>query len=233
MSELPKPVHHLHYPTTRWTSVIQAVRLEDVGRAQTALTVFCEQYRDVIYRFFLRKLGPDRADTYTQEFFLKKIQQPWLDQAGLLFKVEREPGAKFRYYLTQALTWFVFDMEKRSRDPLKDAVAEVPEVCTLDERERILQECDREIALGLIRRVTERLKLSNVYLRYFCEEISAEEGARELAISSGAFRVAVHRLVPAIREAFRDEVRAIVGSDEDVEAETRYLVKLIVNSRVT
>lgn len=233
MSDLQERAHHIRYPTTQWTSVIQAVRLEDRDKATIALKIFCEQYRDVIYRFFLRRVGADHADNYTQEFFLKKVQEPWCSQAGLLFKVEREPGAKFRYFLTSALSWFLMDMGKRARDPLKDAIAALPDLPASQEREQLVSDCDREVALGLIRRVMNRLQLSNVYLRYFCEEISAEEGAKELAMSYGAFRVAIHRLIPAIRKAFRDEVRSIVNTDGEIEEETRHLIRIIVETRNT
>lgn len=205
MSELPEPAHFLHYRTTRWTSVIESARHEEPGKAHAALTIFCEEYRDIIYRFFLRKFGPDKAENYTQEFFLKKIQQPWSKQEGLLFKVNRGDGGRFRYYLTNALTWFIRDQEKAARDPLKDAVSEVPDSSNSAESESIVQACDQEVAFGLVRRLMDRLRISNVYLKFFCEQISVEEGAKELGMSHGAFRVAVHRLVPKIRDAFKEE----------------------------
>jgi RNA polymerase sigma-70 factor (ECF subfamily) len=229
MSNAIEAAHHVQCPTTQWTAVIQALQSTDQEKAIAALNVFCEQYRDVIFKFFLRRVGPDLADTYTQEFFFKKIHRLWEERNGLLFNVERQEGAKFRYFLISALQWFALDMKKTGQDPLKDSIPELPDLADRNNQD-IARDCDREVALGLIHRVMQRLQVSGVYLRYFCSQISAEQGAGELAISPGAFRVAVHRLVPAIRDAFRDEVRALVASDADVEGEIKYLVKIIAET---
>jgi hypothetical protein len=230
MSNSFETVHHIHCPTTQWTTVIEALQSNNQKRAVVALKIFCEQYRDVIFKFFLRRVGPDLADSYTQEFFFKKIQMLWDEREGLLFNVERQEGAKFRYFLISALSWFFLDMRKKGRDPLKDSVPDLPDLASPNSEDKIARDCDREVALGLIRRVMKKLQISDVYLRYFCAQITAEKGASELAISSGAFRVAVHRLVPAIRDAFRDEVRNLVASEADVDDEIKYLVKIIAEN---
>jgi hypothetical protein len=152
MSDTPIIAHHVHCPTTQWTTVIQAIQSNDEERAFAGLRIFCEQYRDVIFKFFLRRVGPDLAETYTQDFFLKKIQVLWIEQRGLLFNVERQQGAKFRYFLFSALSWFVSDMKKTGRDPLKDSIPELPELSIPDEENQLAQDCDREVAFGLIRR---------------------------------------------------------------------------------
>lgn len=226
MSDAFETAHRVHCPTTQWTTVIQALQSSDQEKAVAALKIFCEQYRDVIFKFFLRRVGPNLADTYTQEFFFKKIQSLWGGRHGLLFKVERQDGAKFRYFLISALKWFILDTGKTGGDPLEDSVPILPDLLGSTDEDRVASDCDREVALDLIRRVMQRLQISDVYLRYFCAQISAEKGASELAISPGAFRVAVHRLVPAIRDAFRDEVRYLVASEADVDDEIKYLVKI-------
>src|SRR5580698_9403408 len=110
MSSAIEPVHHVQCPTTQWTTVILALQSNNHERSISALNIFCEQYRDVIFKFFLRRVGPDLADTYTQEFFFRKIHRLWEERHGLLFNVERQEGAKFRYFLISALSWFVLDM---------------------------------------------------------------------------------------------------------------------------
>jgi DNA-directed RNA polymerase specialized sigma24 family protein len=232
MNELSEPTNYVNCPTTRWTSVIQAIQSDDETKALAALRFFCEQYRDVIFRFFNRRVGPDLADNYTQEFFLKKIHGKWEQRKGLLFQIKRESGGKFRYFLISALIWFDSDMRKTKQDPLKHTISELPDLPTpSNEEDKIARECDREVALALIRRVMKRLQVSEVYLKYFCEQISADQAASELAVSSGTFRVAVHRLVPAIKGAFREEVRAIVASEADVDDEIRHLLPIIAESR--
>jgi RNA polymerase sigma-70 factor (ECF subfamily) len=219
-----------HWATTQWTSVIQAVQSPDETTAMAALKVFCEQYRDVIFNFLKRRVGPDLAESYTQEFFAKNIHGKWEQRQGVLFKVKREVGGRFRYYLMSALGWFLLDMRKGKRDPLNHTVSEFPDLATLSNEDEIASECDREVAHGLVRRVMKRLRISEVYLQYFCHQISANEAADKLAISPGAFRVAVHRLVPLIKTAFREEVRLIVASEADIADEIRHLVKIIAKN---
>lgn len=231
MNDTAESINHVICPTTRWTSVIQAMQLNDEAKALAALQVFCELYRDVVFRILQRRVGPDLADSYTQEFFFKKIHGKWEGREGLLFQIQRRPSGKFRYFLVSALIWFLSDMRKTKQDPLKHSIPELPDLPVPSDEDKVMRECDREVALGLIRRVMKRLQISEVYLEYFCSQISAEQGAEKLAISSGAFRVAVHRLVPAIRQAFREEVRAIVASESEVDDEIRHLVSLIAEHR--
>lgn len=230
MNELQEPTYYANCPTTRWTSVILAIQSDDQSKALAALQVFCEQYRDVILRFFQSRVGPNLAENYTQEFFLKKIHGKWEDRHGMLFEIKFKPGGRFRYFLTAALGWFVSDSWKTKQDPLKEAAPNVPDIPGPSDETQIARDCDREVAFSLVRRVVKRLQVSEVYLEYFCEQVSAEQAASKLAISPGAFRVAVHRLVPAIRKAFREEVRAIVVSDEDVNDEMRHLVGIITEN---
>jgi RNA polymerase sigma-70 factor (ECF subfamily) len=230
MSDAPETENLGGYPNTQWTLVIEAMQSEDGNKALAALEVFCEQYRDVICGFFRRRIGPDLADDYTQEFFLRKIHKKWDDREGLLFNVKRKPGGKFRYVLVPALRHFLIDMGRAKRDPMKNAVPDAPEGSTKIDEDGIQQDCDREVALGIIRRILNRLQISDTYLRYFSNQISAVEGAHELGLSEGAFRVAAHRLKPQIKRAFQEEVRTLVAADEDLADEIRYLMRIFVNS---
>jgi RNA polymerase sigma-70 factor (ECF subfamily) len=57
--------------------------------------------------------------------------------------------------------------------------------------------------------------------------IPYEEIARALGTSEGAARVAVHRLRKRFREVFRATVADTVSSEEDVDAEVRYVVEVL------
>jgi DNA-directed RNA polymerase specialized sigma24 family protein len=231
MNESLETANHEGWATTHWTSVVQAVKSPDEAKAFAALQVFCEQYRDVIFNFFQRRVGPDLADTYTQEFFAKNIHGKWEQRKGVLFNIERIPGGRFRYYLREALNWFLLDQRKRKQEQFEELAPDMPGVSVTTNEAEILMECDREVAFGLVRRVMNRLQISDVYLQYFCEQISADHAAAKLGLTSGHFRVSVHRLVPAIREAFREEVRPIVTSEEEIDDEIRHLVKIIAQNR--
>ena len=231
MNETVESANCDHWVTTQWTSVIQAIQSDDEDKALAALQIFCEQYRDVILGFFQRRVGPDLGENYTQEFFAKNIHGKWDQRKGLLFKIKREPGGRFRFYLMSALGWFLSDMRKGKQDPLKHTVSELPDLPVPSNEDEIGRECDREVAFGLIRRVMKRLQISDVYLQYFCEQVSADVAAAKLAVAPGTFRVAVHRLVPLIRKAFREEVRLIVATEADVDDEIRHLVRIIAENR--
>jgi RNA polymerase sigma-70 factor (ECF subfamily) len=55
----------------------------------------------------------------------------------------------------------------------------------------------------------------------------AEEGARVLGLTGGAFKVAVHRMRARFREALREEVRETQGEGDDVEEEMGYLMRVL------
>jgi RNA polymerase sigma-70 factor (ECF subfamily) len=51
--------------------------------------------------------------------------------------------------------------------------------------------------------------------------------AREMNISEGALKVAIHRLRKRYRELFRQEIADTVASPEDVESELRFLAAVL------
>ena len=56
---------------------------------------------------------------------------------------------------------------------------------------------------------------------------SYREAAAELAMSEGAFKVAVHRLRKRFGRLLRNEIAETVSSPEETEAELRYLVSTL------
>jgi RNA polymerase sigma-70 factor (ECF subfamily) len=58
-------------------------------------------------------------------------------------------------------------------------------------------------------------------------EIPYEQVAAELGASEGAARVAVHRMRQRFRELFREEIAATVSTEEEVEAEMRYVRRVL------
>jgi RNA polymerase sigma-70 factor (ECF subfamily) len=53
--------------------------------------------------------------------------------------------------------------------------------------------------------------------------------ARELNISEGALKVAIHRLRKRYRELFRQEIADTVADPADVESELRYLAGVLTS----
>jgi len=63
------------FPTTKWTVLLNVIQRGDAKAASAALESFCTQYRPAIRNFFLRRrVNPDEAEEYTQNFFLQRIQ---------------------------------------------------------------------------------------------------------------------------------------------------------------
>src|SRR5207237_1381719 len=58
-------------------------------------------------------------------------------------------------------------------------------------------------------------------------EISYAEISRELGVTDGAARVAVHRLRKRFRELFRKEIAHTVATAEEIDEEVRYLLSVL------
>jgi hypothetical protein len=95
---------------------------------------------------------------------------------------------------------------------------------------------DRRWALALLDRVMSRLRADadqrhkgaqfqalKPYLTGDQPQLSYSEAARELGISEGAVKVAVHRLRRQFREVVRHEIAQTVSSAPDIEDELRHL----------
>ena len=58
-----------------------------------------------------------------------------------------------------------------------------------------------------------------------------ERIAREIGISAGALRVAVHRLRERFRECLHTEIRDTVRSEDEVDGELRYLLEVVARAQ--
>ena len=59
------------------------------------------------------------------------------------------------------------------------------------------------------------------------ENLSQAEAAAELGMSTGAVKVAVHRLRKGFGEAVRAEVAQTVDNEDEVTEELRYLIEVL------
>ena len=207
--------------------MIEAIQLGNEAKAQAALEIFCAQYRDVVFRFFRRRLDHHLAEDYTQEFFEKKIHNKWDNKEGLLFTVQRLQNCKFRHYLAAALRGFLIDKGRAKRDPLKGSVSDGLDRVTENDVEQIQLDCDRELALRIVRRVIQSAQPSDYQLNYLNEDISNIEAAAALGMKEGTFRVSINRLSERLRRALREEVRSLVASDAEVDDEIRHFMEIV------
>ena len=214
------------FTPTRWTLVLRAQG--ESAEARVALGELCEHYYDPVLRFLRREgRGEDDAAELAQEFFARV-----LSGSGFV-GAERERG-RFRSYLLGALKHFLSD-QRRQQDRLKrgggvtsesldalriegvdgsppvelaDPAAGAPDVgfdreWALTVMGRALATVEKEMADTAKREQFDALK---PWLVGDGSALSQAETARNLGISEGALKVAVHRLRKRFREIVRVEI---------------------------
>ena len=230
------------FPTTRWTMVVAA---GDPQRkeARSALVSLCETYWYPLYAY-LRRRGypPDQAQDLTQEFFIRLLEGRYLDRA------DPEKG-RFRSFLLVSLKFFVADEEDRLRALKRGRGMLVPmELSSGEERyqrepahgetpERIFE---RRWALSMLDRVVEKLRKEFTLhgrpehfdrLKVFLlgqSDAPYTALAREMNMSEGALKVAIHRLRKRYRDLFRLEIADTVADPSEVESELRFLAAVLM-----
>jgi RNA polymerase sigma-70 factor (ECF subfamily) len=231
------------FATTRWSLILTA-RQGVTREAREALAELCQIYWYPLYAFVRRQgHAAEEARDLTQGFFAQLLEKKQLAVA------ERERG-RFRSWLRASLQHYLtneWDRERalkrgggQSLVPLDAEVAEgqyrlepshdlTPE--KLFERrwavavlERVLHllrdECTRT-GKGLL---FSQLKDSLVGDG---DEVSYQQIAATLGSTSGAVKVAAHRLRRRYRELLRQEIAQTVGGPEDIDDELRGLLATV------
>lgn len=226
-------------PTTRWSLVARAAG--DAGPRREALGLLCGLYWRPLYSF-VRRAGhsPEDAAELTQEFLARLIERG---------DVERTSAARgrFRSYLLAALRHFLANdwRERRAhkRDPgtplvpLDVGAAEDGygvEPVEIDDPEKLYL---RRFAMECVRHALEALEqecrragkgeLFGHLVPALLGELPAGDQARlalALGMSSGALKVATHRLRRRFQEHVRAQVADTVDDDAEVEDELRALL---------
>ena len=229
------------FPTTRWTLVIAAAHPQR-QEARAALIALCEGYWYPLYAYIRRRGYPaDQAQDLTQEFFIRVLEGRYLDRA------DPEKG-RFRSFMLTSLKFFVADEADRQRAYKRGGGAVMPlEVSSGEDRyqrepahdetpERVFE---RRCALSVLDRVVEGLRsefghqgpteqferLKVLLLGHADAPYAAL--AREMNISEGALKVAIHRLRKRYRELFRQEIADTVADPAEVESELRFLAAVL------
>jgi len=229
--------------TTRWQVVMAAT--EDTSPAgQEALAQLCNCYWPPVYAFIRRKgyEAPDAQDL-TQEFFYRLLDRHYLRS------VDMSKG-RFRSFLITALDRFLSKEWKRAhrlkrgganRTISLDA-AQAEERYALEPAHTLTAEriYDRRWAMTLLERTLDRLRdecegrgkrelfeRAKPLLAGEDSERSFAELARELGMTAGAFKVAMHRLRVRYAELLREEVAQTVATPAEIDEEIRYLLSAL------
>jgi len=227
------------FATTHW-SVVLAAGHSSSPECRQALSALCESYWYPLYAYVRRRgHSVEEAQDLTQAFFAFLLEKDALRVA------DRERG-RFRSFLLAALNNFLANewrrahAERRGGHRLQlaldfDSGERRYSLEPADETtpERIFE---RRWALVLLERAMDRLRRQyesggkaalfaalKPYLGGGGEILSHEEVAKQLGVSAGSVKVAVHRLRRRCRETLRQEIAQTVGSPDEVDDELRAL----------
>ena len=223
------------FHTTRWTRVLAASG--DSEDARTALSELCELYYEPV-RVFVRhheRVGEDEARELAHAFFARLLERQSVGQP--------DPArGRFRSYLLGAVKHFLRDHRRRQRaakrgggeaDLPLDAAAELAAAPASEAA------YDREWALALLARAleqvaaatgdSERFRVLKPWLTGNPPHISQTDAARELGVSEGAIKVAIHRLRRRLRDTIRQEIATTLDSDDEtgISAELNTLIQAL------
>jgi RNA polymerase sigma-70 factor (ECF subfamily) len=216
----------------------------DTKPAQEALGKLCAAYWYPLYAFVRReRRNPHDAQDLTQEFFARLVEKDWLAA------VAPERG-RFRSWLLAAMRHFLAkEWRDAHREKRGGAVTFLP-IETDDAERRYAHEpaapgsaealYNRRWALDLLARGLSRLEgefeaagksAHFAALRFSLtgEKVALAGVAKQLGMSEGAVKVAIHRLRQRYRDLIREEIAETVAGPEEVDAELEALFAALRN----
>jgi RNA polymerase sigma factor (sigma-70 family) len=236
-SEDPSEPPPAVFATTKWTRVLSA--RGDSSDAKAALSDLCAAYYAPVFAF-IRRNSPDEdsARDFTQEFFARLLGRQGIDS------VDPRRG-RFRSYLLGAVKHFLADSRDRAlrqkrgagtaHEPI-DSSSDTPAPQIPDPSAPSPdREFDRKWALTLLDRAfktlarehadkPEQFELLKSWLTGDAGEMSQSEAARQLGMTEGAVKVAIHRLRRRFREVIKGEIAQTVDNSAQVETELKDLL---------
>jgi RNA polymerase sigma factor (sigma-70 family) len=229
------------FATTQWSLVLAAAGRAP-GPGDEALARLCALYWPPVFAF-VRRRGHDvaEAEDLTQGFFTRLIEK------GDLAHADRERG-RFRSFLLTACQHYLSHERERGRAQKRGGGRTVVSIEVGDVEERYGRAFahdetpeavyERQWCLTLLAGVLDDLRDEYVAtgrertfdgLKRFLggDDDGYADAARELGITEGAARVAVHRLRGRYREALRATVAATVATDGEVDDEIEYCLRVL------
>lgn len=213
----------------------------DATQSREALEVLCKDYWYPLYAFVRhRGYTSHEAQDLTQAFF-----------ADLLHRnpaVTDPKKGKFRSYLLGALKHFLANDWNRNQAQKRGGGQKIIEWDALDPEARYAMEpadqnnadvlFDKRWAMELLARAVEKLRteftakgdaatFAALKGTLTGAEIEREQLAKDLGMTDGALKVAVHRLRQRYREVLRAEIGETVDATSDVDEEMRYLARVL------
>jgi len=231
------------FQTTRW-SLVRAAAGDESPAAREALAALCEAYWYPLYAYVRRQgQAPEDAQDATQAFFARLLERH--DFAGAL--AER---GRFRSYLLASLKHFLIN-QRRDRHAAKRGGGRIVRSLDAEQAEgRYVREpadmrtpealFERRWALTVLERAMERLRARwqehgkrDRFDRLQPCLLGADPACgyaalgRDLDMTEGAVKVAVHRLRREYREALTQEIADTVEDESLVADEVRALMRIV------
>jgi RNA polymerase sigma-70 factor (ECF subfamily) len=240
---MTEPPDKARFATTHW-SLVRVAGQGAGPRSREALSELCETYWYPLYAY-VRRRGhePSDAQDLTQAFFARLIEKNDVKHAT-------PDRGRFRSYLIASMQHFLANEADHRRRlkrggnaphfPIEIQTAEhrytleprdeaTPE--RLFERrwaltvlDRVMIELRRHYAAGSNASLFDRLK---PHLTGDADATPYERLGRELDMSEGAVKVAVHRLRRRFGALLRDEIARTVSSEQDIDEEIRFLLEAV------
>ena len=234
------------FPETRWSLVLRAQTTAGPDeRASHALDELCANYWYPLYAFARRReIPPAESEDLTQGFFALLVSRSLLD------KVDRERG-RLRSFLMGAFKLHIADEMKREHRlrrggghtivSFDQAQAEEWFVAEAADNSAPEQLFDRDWAEAVVAHAMRALEeecaqkgrgAQFTRLREFLSWEHAEPeiaaAARDLGLTEGALRVAVHRLRHSFRQQLQEQVAQTVSTAADLQAELDHLFRTLL-----
>lgn len=228
-----------NFATTRW-SVVLAAGDHTGPQAQAALATLCQGYWYPLYVFARRQgHGPEDAQDLTQGFFARLLEKDFLRSV--------DPGkGRFRSFLLAAYKHFLANERDRANAQKRGGgrLAVPIDLQGAEDRYRLEPAhtltaerlFERRWAMTLLGQVLGRLReefvavdnaphfeVLKAFLTGERSDIRYAEVGRQLGMSEGAVKVAVHRLRGRYRELLREEIARTVDDPAQVDEEIRGL----------
>jgi RNA polymerase sigma-70 factor (ECF subfamily) len=234
--------HRQVFVTTHWSVVLTAGRT-DTTRARAALENLCQTYWPPLYAYVRRRgYSSEDAQDLTQAFFARLLER------NAVGTVAPEKG-RFRSFLLASLNHFLSDEWDKARAQkrgggkvisfdLQSAETQLGEIPV--ERSTPEKAFEHRWAITLLEQVYQRLggeyraqgkgalfDVLRATLAGASDAAPYAELAKQLGLSEGAVKVAVHRLRQRYRALLRETIADTVSTPEEVEDELRYLFRTL------
>jgi len=210
------------------------------------MSELCEAYWMPVFRFLRREgRSEDDSNELTQEFITKLLSVGGVDGAD-------QAKGRFRSYLLGALKHFLSDRRRAEHrqkrgggiphQSIESGGSETSPGLQIADPSGPAPDCyfDHQWALAVMERSLELVRADfeksgklvqfeslKPWLSGDSESLSQIEIAAELGMTTGALKVAIHRLRKKFGDSVRGEISQTVTDPEEVTEELNYLIKVL------